>query len=194
MLAELNLKEIQFLKDGADLVVESVKPNLKRLGARLGKKLPLVQNELKSWGTKEIRAFEQNRSATVAEEVLEKEDLLIDRKAAEGKCAGALEGLVAELDTALTPELRREGLLREMINRIQQRRKEMRLKLTDRIVVKYAAGGECLDILTNEKAHATALSNETLAKSWIELYEQDAVKEAFEDHGDAWLAFRIEAV
>jgi isoleucyl-tRNA synthetase len=191
VLSELNLKELVFLTDGKGLVVETVKPNLKRLGARLGKKMPQVQQELKKWGAAEIRAFEQAGFATVAGERLEKEDLLIERKAAEGKTAGALEGMVAELDTTLTPELIREGLMREMVNRIQQRRKEMKLQLTDRIRVAYGAGGLCAEILAAETRNPSFLSAETLAKEWKESLPEGP-REEFE--GDAWFAFRLEVL
>ena len=60
VLSELNLKELYFLKDGKGLVVENVKPNLKRLGAKLGKKMPQVTSELKNWGAKEILSFEKS--------------------------------------------------------------------------------------------------------------------------------------
>jgi isoleucyl-tRNA synthetase len=193
VLSELNLKEILFLKDASALVVESVKPNLKRLGAKLGKKLREVQEALKAWGSKEIAAFEAAGCTVVAGETLAREDLLIDRKAAAGKCAGALEGLVAELDTTLTPELRREGLLREMINRVQQRRKEMKLQLTDRIRVTFQAGGVCAEILAEEARMPTALSEETLAKQWAPgLPAAEGGREEFPEHGDSWFAFRLE--
>jgi isoleucyl-tRNA synthetase len=195
VLSELNLKEIVFLKDGKGLVVENVKPNLKRLGARLGKKMREVTELLKTWKSAEIAAFEAAGKAVVAGEILELEDLLIERKAAEGKCAGALEGLVAELDTSLTPELKREGLMRELINRVQQRRKEMKLNLTDRIKISYQAGGVCAEILAAEAKKPSALSEETLAKSWTaNLPETEGGKESFPEHGDSWFAFRVEAV
>ncbi|MGE3260196.1 MAG: isoleucine--tRNA ligase [Bacteriovoracia bacterium] len=193
VLSELNLKELAFLVDGTALVVESVKPNLKRLGAKLGKRMPEVTNALKSWGSREIREFEKTGSVTIAGAELTQEDLLIERKAAAGKCAGALEGLVAELDTALTPELKREGLGRELINRVQQRRKEMKFSLTDRIHVQYAAGGLCAEILSAEEKKATALSQETLATKWQAVAAGDlGAQEKFEDHGDSWVAFRLE--
>jgi isoleucyl-tRNA synthetase len=201
VLSELNLKELNFLKDGAGLVIENVKPNLKRLGAKLGKKMPLVTNELKKWGAKEILDFEQKGSATVSGELLEKEDLLIERKAVEGKCAGALDGLVAELDTVQTAELKREGLERELVNRIQQMRKEKKLKLTDRIRVSYVSGGLCAEILAGEAKKHGLISNETLTSQWNPLTEgsgqhilQIAKREEFEGYEGSWLEFDIEAV
>jgi isoleucyl-tRNA synthetase len=193
VLQELNLKEIAFLKDGSALVVETVKPNLKRLGARLGKKMQAVQQELRNWGAKEIQAFEKAGSGTVAGEKIEKEDLLIERKAAEGKAAGALEGMVAELDTALTAELKKEGLMRELVNRIQQRRKEMKFNLADRIKVTYEAYGLCADILSGEGKAPTFLSEETLAKTWVAGSGLGEAEE-FEGHGGAKMAFKLEVV
>jgi isoleucyl-tRNA synthetase len=189
VLSELNLKAIEFLQDGTGLVVESVKPNLKRLGAKLGKKMPEVQKELRAWGSKEIQAFEKAGFATVAGERLEKDDLLIERKAQEGKVAGALDGMVAELNTTLTPELKREGMMRELVNRIQQRRKESKFNLSDRIQVRYQAGGLCESILQEEAKHPTFLSKETLAVSWIASADTLGGKEEFEN---GWIAFALD--
>jgi isoleucyl-tRNA synthetase len=192
VLSELNLKELEFLSDGAGLVVESAKPNLKRLGARLGKKMPLLQQELKSWGSGEISAFEKTGSALVAGETLERKDVLIDRKAAEGKTAGALEGMVAELDTTLTPALVREGLMREMVNRIQQGRKERKFNLTDRIQVTYQAGGLCAEILEAEAGQPTFLSGETLTKAWKKAADPGLGPK--EEFPEGWVSFRLDVV
>jgi isoleucyl-tRNA synthetase len=129
----------------------------------------------------------------VAGEKIEKEDLLIERKAAEGKAAGALEGMVAELDTALTAELKKEGLMRELVNRIQQRRKEMKFNLADRIKVTYEAYGLCADILSGEGKAPTFLSEETLAKTWVAGSGLGEAEE-FEGHGGAKMAFKLEVV
>lgn len=190
VLSELNLKELVFLPDGAGLVVENVKPNLKRLGAKLGKKMPAVTAELRGWGSQEIASFEAAGFAMVGGERLEADDLLIERKAAAGKTAGALEGMVAELDTTLTDALKREGLMRELVNRIQQRRKESKFQLTDRIVVTYAAGGVVAEILDAEARTPTFLSEETLAVQWV---RGDAAslgeREDFEGFDGAWVGF-----
>ena len=194
VLQEVNLKDLEFLKDGTNLVVMSAKPNLKRIGARVGKKIPQITQELKKWGAKEIQGFEKSGFVEIAGERLEIEDVLIDKKAVEGKTAGALDGLVAELDTALTPELKREGLMRELVNRVQQRRKEMKLNLTDRIAVKYAAGGLVAEILASEAAKPTFVSEETLTKAWSAASDLSEAKESFEGFEDAWLQFSLSAV
>jgi isoleucyl-tRNA synthetase len=194
VLSELNLKALQFLQDGTGLVVESVKPNLKRLGARLGKKMPEVQKVLRTWGSKEIQAFEKSGFVEIAGERLEKDDLFIERKAQEGKVAGALEGMVAELDTTLTAELKKEGLMRELVNRIQQKRKENKFQLSDRIRVQFQAGGLCLNILEEEGKNPTFLSKETLATSWMASKDPVGVKEEFEGHDGAWISFHLDVM
>ncbi|NUM89591.1 MAG: class I tRNA ligase family protein, partial [Bdellovibrionales bacterium] len=195
VLSELNLKEIELLPDGSGLVVESAKPNLKRLGARVGKKIPQITGALKAWTGKEIAAFEKSGSAEVAGERLERGDVLIERHALEGKVAGALEGLVAELHAALTPELRREGLVRELVNRVQQRRKDRKLSLADRIRVRWHATGACRDILSAEGSAPSLLSEETLAVSWEECASPlDGAKEEFPEHDGAAVSFEVERV
>ncbi len=196
VLSELNLKELELLQDGTGLVVESAKPNLKRLGGRVGKKIPQITTALKAWSGAEIAAFEKAGFSDVAGERLEREDVLIERRAVEGKVAGSLEGLVAELHTAISPELKREGLVRELVNRIQQRRKDRKLNLTDRIRVKWHATGACQEILRAESASRSALSEETLAVTWEEHESPIAggAQETFSDHDGAQVSFEVESV
>ncbi|MCO5144032.1 MAG: isoleucine--tRNA ligase [Oligoflexia bacterium] len=191
ILSELNLKELVFSQSGSGLVLETAKPNLKRLGARLGKKMREVQTALAQWTSKEIQAFEKTGTTTISGEELTLEDILIDRKAVEGKCAGSLEGLVAELDTQISEELRKEGLMREIMNRIQQRRKEEKFQLTDRIEVHYSATGDCAKILEEEKKSPGILSSETLTSSWIPKESISSDKEVFSEHGGSVLAFDL---
>ncbi len=195
VLSELNLKQIEFLASGDGLVVENVKPNLKRLGAKLGKKMPLVTNKLKAWTSKDIAAFESAGHAIIEGERLESDDIFIERKAVEGRTAGALEGLVAELDVKLTPALLKEGLVRELVNRIQQRRKEEKFQLTDRIRIRYAAAGACAEILDEEARHLGYLAGETLAKEIVKSAPESlGEKEVFDAFPGAWVAFALDVV
>ena len=168
VLQELNIKEIATLEDPSTLVEEKVKPNLPSLGPKAGKKMKDIMQALASWESAKIKEFEKKGKAEVAGVELLKEDIFIQRKAKAGKCAGALEGLVAELDTTLTPELLEEGLEREIINRIQQKRKNMKLELVSRIQVHWAASGKCAEILRKESKTPSTISQEILATSWKE--------------------------
>lgn len=189
---ELNVKEIDFAADPAKLVIETVKPNLPRLGPRLGKKMGVVTGRLKNWTAKEIAAFEKSGRTEIEGEELTREDILIERKAQPGKCAGALEGVVAELDTTLTPALLLEGLEREIVNRIQQRRKADGLRLTDRIQIEWCGEGAIAEILERETKAPAYISGEVLALRWQKVpVENWGTRPASEElpHGAATVKF-----
>jgi isoleucyl-tRNA synthetase len=190
---ELNVKQILFRESASDLIDVIVKPELRALGKKLGPKLNAVKAELGKLTAAQIHELESKGSLQVAGETILKAEVLIEKKAKPGLNAGDLDGIVAALDTSLTPELRREGLLRELVNRVQQRRKEMKLNLSDRIRVTYAAGGVAAEILQAEGAKPTALSQETLATEWsASLPDGEGGREEFPEHGDSWIAFRLD--
>lgn len=193
VLQEINCKDWDILADGSGLVIETLKPNLVRLGKRIGKKIPQITATLKSWNKDQIRDFEKSGKTTIADEVLERDDILIERKAVEGKCAGALEGLVAELDTKLDEELLAEGLMREIINRIQQARKNKKFQLSDRIKVKWEATGICAEILQREAKQPSLISHEVLAKEWNQSSDLTQDWEEFSEH-NAKMRFDLEKI
>ncbi len=195
VLRELNVKEVRMLDNGTDLVEESVKPNLPRLGPRVGKNMRSLVQELKAWGAKEIQEFELSQKATIAGISIEPEDLLIERKAKPGKCAGALSGLVAELGTEISPALLDEGLQRELVNRIQQRRKAMDFKLSDRITIRWSGDEACQAILQKESSGQGYISQEVLATGWesisIETLENKEKIEIDQKSRRPWIAFDL---
>lgn len=161
---EVNVKELELVAKASDLVEESVKPNHRVMGKKVGADLKDIQADLARWGSKEISLFERAGLAVLRGHTLKPEDLQIVRKAKPGKLAQAAYGLVAELDTTLSPALIREGLQRELINRIQQRRKELKLHLADRIRVRWhaPAGSVVEEILNTESAMPGLVAAETL--------------------------------
>jgi len=147
-----------------------VKPNFRVLGKKAGKQIKEIQAELAKWDAAKIAEFEKSGKALVCGVECEGEDIQIVRQAKEGMTALAGFGLVAELDTAITDELRFEGLQREVVNRIQQRRKEMQLHLADRIQVKWKVveGDMLRDVLSAETKSASFVSAETLCNAFVE--------------------------
>lgn len=168
VLKEVNVKGMQLVARASDLVEESAKPNFKTLGKKAGPAMKAIQAELAKWGGTEMAAFEKSGQATVAGVALEKDDVTIVRKAKEGRFALSAKGLVVELDTTLTPELLREGLQREVVNRIQQRRKEMKLHLADRIEIAWWASPNSTlhGVLTEETKVLGLISGEVLGTGW----------------------------
>ena len=161
---EVNVKALNLAEKASELVEESVKPNFKVLGKKVGGKMKEIQSLLLKWGAAEISEFESKGQATVMGFTLDSSDVEIVRKARPGKFAQAGGGIVAELDTELTPELLFEGAKREIVNRIQQRRKEMNLHLADRIEIKFSAesGSLAEKALTEESKIEGIIRRETL--------------------------------
>ncbi len=188
--SELNIKSLELARKASDIVEESVKPNFRVLGKKAGKQIKEIQNALVAWGASEIAAFEKAGTATVCGVECGTEDIQIVRQAKEGKTALAGYGLVAELDTTMTDELRFEGLQREVVNRIQQRRKEMQLHLADRIQVKWKVveGAMLKDVLARESKSPSFVSAETLSQAFVEAGE---LSMAPTDLGEASFQFEI---
>jgi isoleucyl-tRNA synthetase len=161
---EINIKNLVLAEKSSELVEETIKPNFKVLGKKAGPKMKDIQVAVQKWSPAEISQFEMTKIAEVCGIRLEAQDLEIVRKAKPGKFAQAGWGIVAELDTEITPELLFEGAKREIINRIQQRRKEMNLHLADRIEIKFTAQSGTLveKALLEESKTAGIVRNETL--------------------------------
>ena len=137
---ELNVKEVQFTDDVRAFTSYSFKPQLRTLGKRFGKQINRLKELLSTLnGNQAMDEINEKGTLTVAldgkEEVLEKEDLLIDAAQVEGYVSDSEKGITVVLDTNLTEELIEEGYVRELISKIQTMRKEAGFEVTDRILV-----------------------------------------------------------
>ncbi len=141
--SELNVKAIEFLAADNDLLVKKIKPNFKTLGPRYGKVMKALGNAILAFDQQQINALEADGRCVVSVEGTECEVLLSDVEIATQDIPGwvvANEGsLTVALDITLTPELVDEGIARELVNRIQNIRKEG-FEVTDRIVVDLQSG------------------------------------------------------
>jgi isoleucyl-tRNA synthetase len=137
---ELNVKQVEFTDEPEKYVDYEVLPNFKALGPRLGKRMPHVKAELaKQSGAalmKSLRDKGQVEFEFDGEKVaITQDEVEIRLQAKEGWAAANDKGVVVVLATELTPELIAEGLARELVRVIQERRKEMGCNFTDRIEV-----------------------------------------------------------
>ncbi len=141
--SELNVKEIEFLAADNDLLVKKIKPNFKTLGPRYGKVMKSLGAAIMAFDQKQINALEAEGHCTVSVDGQDCEVLLTDVEIATQDIPGwvvANDGsLTVALDIQLTPELVDEGIARELVNRIQNIRKEG-FDVTDRIVVELQSG------------------------------------------------------
>ena len=142
--SEVNVKEIDYLKDSEGFISKQVKPVFALLGKKLGPKMKAVTAHLAALDQQAIAELEKTGSIRFPvdgeEVVLETAELDIQAKDIPGWSVASKNGLTVALDLAITPELKAEGDARELVNRIQNLRKEMDLALTDRIIVQYSSG------------------------------------------------------
>lgn len=145
---ELNLKDITFTDDETQYVNLSVKPNLKALGKRLGKDLGAFKNHLEELNKRPeevaslLADLERGNTVKVLACELQLDDVLVDRGPKDERLIATANGITVLLDTRLSEELVLEGLARELVNRVQNFRKDSGLLVTDKIDIQFKLDGE----------------------------------------------------
>jgi len=169
LLGELNVKTLTVLADDAGLVKLSAKANFKHLGKRLGGKMKAVANAITKLTPDQIQTFVRDGSLSLDGERLEAEDILVVRDVAGGGAIESQEGMTVLLDTHMSEELRLEGLARELINRVQNLRKQANLDVSERIVLTLACDGDLARASVDPK-----LRELIAAETLTEAFEQRA--------------------
>ncbi len=183
LLAELNVKDLRVQEDDGGLVSLSAKANYKALGRRLGKKMKAVAGAVVGLDAAAIAAYLDSGSVLLEGETLGEGDILIVRQTAEDQAAEAAAGVTVVLDTTLSDDLRREGLAREIINRVQNVRKAKGLDVSDRIELSLTCGGELATAAGDERL-AEMIKGETLSTS-LTVQGEGEGDERFEIDGEA---------
>ena len=136
---EINIKTVELLDDANSLLVKEIKPNFKTLGPRFGKEVKAVVELIKSLNEEQINQLEGKGTLKVQLNeknlILERSDIEVSFKDIEGWQVAQGGGMTVALDMTLTPELVQEGIARELVNRIQNLRKDSGLEVTDKIAV-----------------------------------------------------------
>jgi isoleucyl-tRNA synthetase len=139
ILSEINVKELAYLTDASGLLKKSAKANFKTLGARLGKDMKEAANAIAAMTNEEINALEKSGSQTLhlngTAYDITPEDILVTTEDLPGWKTASDGPLTVALDATLTPALLAEGTARDLVNRIQNVRKERDFNITDRIRV-----------------------------------------------------------
>jgi isoleucyl-tRNA synthetase len=165
ILSEVNVKELEFMEDDS-ILVKKVKPNFKTLGPKYGKLMKPITAQLTSLTAEQIVQFERdgayrlNIESTEVEIGIEDVEILTDD--IPGWLISSSGNLTVALDITLTDELRSEGLARELVNRIQNIRKEKQFEVTDKISVVIEKNN---DLELAVKKNYTYICSETLAES-----------------------------
>ena len=141
ILSEVNVKELEILEDSSDILVKQIKPNFKTLGPKFGPKMKAVAAAIQSLTSKDINRIEQNGTIDLQIDgnkiSLELSDVEISSQDIEGWLVASSGPLTVALDATLSPALKSEGIARELVNRIQNLRKDSGFEVTDKIVIKF---------------------------------------------------------
>ncbi len=188
LASELNVKQVEFVTSTDALVSLEAKANFRTLGKKFGKETPLVAEAVAALGSEQLRPLTAGENITVVaggvERLIAPDDVAIIRRASGAAVVQENGGYGVALDPTITPELREEGLAREVISRVQRLRKEAQLAVSDRIVLAVSGDEEVLGAVA---AHRSRIADEVLA---ARLLLGDEVGSPFSDNGDgaAWTA------
>ena len=167
VLSEVNVKEMKFVDNAAGILVKRVKPDFKKLGPRYGKIMKLLAAAIAAMSQPDIAEFEKNGSFTFdidgQQATIEKGDVEVISEDIPGWLVANEGNLTVALDITVTDELRREGVARELVNRIQNIRKTSGFDITDKIDV-YIASNEETDQAVKE--YRDYMSRQVLANTF----------------------------
>jgi isoleucyl-tRNA synthetase len=160
---ELNVKQVLIGSDEAELVDLQIKPNFKRLGPRLGPEVQSVAKGLAELDQAAIQALLDGKATSIAGHEVGPDDVVVQRVPRPGMIVAAESPVSVAIDTTVTPQLEVEGIARELINRIQQLRREAEFEVTDRISVAWSSTSD--EVATAFAEHAGTIAAEVLAVS-----------------------------
>jgi isoleucyl-tRNA synthetase len=172
ILSETNIKNIEYIRDTAGFIKKKIKPNFKTLGPKVGKDMKLVAEVINNLSQEQLAAFESKGEFQIpgTEYMIQLTDVEIIAEDIPGWQVTNLGNLTVALDITITEELKQEGLSRELINRIQNLRKELNFEVTDRIRVSLQKDNLITTAVEENKQYICSeiLADELIIKESIE--------------------------
>ena len=162
ILSETNVKHIEFITDTHGIVMKKLKPNFKSLGKKVGKDMSLVKSALEEMNQDDIQRLETDGfinvsgSNDVQYKIDLNEDVEIFAEDIPGWQVTNLGSLTVALDVTISEELKQEGISRELVNRVQNLRKELNFEVTDRIKVSLQNDNLIANAVAKNKAYICA--------------------------------------
>ena len=187
ILSEVNVKELTLLEEGNGVLVKSIKPNFKTIGPKYGKQMKAISVLVAKFTADDIAKIEANSgwSGEIEGEAiaLDLNDFEILAQDIPGWLVSVEGGLTVALDITITEELRAEGIARELVNRVQNLRKDSGLEITDRILLKVDTNELIQSAIAANKEY---VCNEVLANEIVfEVLGGEALVTDLENEGDA---------
>lgn len=168
--SEVNVKEIQYIDDTSGLLVKKVKPNFSKLGRQYGPKMKEVSAVINAFTKEDIQAIEKTGTLNKGGFDLVLEDVLISSEDIPGWAVASEGGVTVALDIVITEELKREGIARDFVNRVQNMRKDLGFEVLDKIGIEVVKANGATAAITEFKDY---ICSETQALS-LELKEDVA--------------------
>jgi isoleucyl-tRNA synthetase len=166
--AEVNVKEIILLDDASGILVKQIKPNFKTLGPRFGKDMGLIAKEIQGFSATQINQLDKEGSIDIViagkSIILTLQEVVISSQDIEGWLVANANGITVALDITISPELKQEGIARELVNRIQNLRKDSGFDVTDKIKVHLQKNAELENAI---QANEDYIKSETLTETLV---------------------------
>lgn len=185
---ELNAKTISYSTEEQQFIKLYAKPNSPVLGKRLGKQFKNFKSKIEALTSNEIELFQTRGELVLEGEALQNDDILVFREAIEGTNAVSDRYISIDMDCTLNDDLIREGLAREIVNRVQKSRKDLGFNVSDRIRIVAQASPGLSEAITT---HGDYISKETLAN---ELKLSDEPQALEFDIDDELLTLTLEVI
>jgi isoleucyl-tRNA synthetase len=157
--SEVNVKEIELLDDASGILVKKIKPNFKVLGPKFGKDMKAAAAVIMQFGQEEIAEIEKTGKIDVEvngkNSTLDITEVEITSQDIEGWLVANSGGITVALDVTITEDLRKEGIARELVNRIQNLRKDSGFEVTDKIHVTLQKDEHLVEAINDNLAYLT---------------------------------------
>ena len=165
IISETNVKTVEYLDDDSGVLTKKIKPNFRKLGAHFGPKMKSVAAKINQLNQDDIKAFERDQKFEFDLEgekiTLELDDVEITSEDIPGWLVASEDGLTVALDITITDDLRKEGLARDIVNRVQNLRKDQGLDVQDKIKLTYNSKDQI--VIDSVDSHKAYIQQETQA-------------------------------
>ncbi len=186
ILSEINVKELELLDEGSGVLIKSIKPNFKTIGPKYGKSMKAIAGMVEKFTQDDIAAIEKNGGwkGQITEDIeLGLEDFEISAQDIPGWLVANEGSVTVALDITLNPQLKSEGIARELVNRVQNLRKESGLEVTDFIRLNIDTNSDIRHAIHTNEMY---VCNEVLAKEIVfTTLESEGLLTDLETDGDA---------
>ena len=163
LLSELNIKEIEFISGNSNILTKQIKPNFKTLGPKFGKDIKIIIAKVNQFTSEDIKKIDSEGQFIINQDItIDISDVEISSADIPGWKVMSQDGITVALDVTLSEKLKEEGLARELVNRIQNIRKDYDFEVTDKIKVDVEKNDNIDSSISNNLSY---ICGETLANS-----------------------------